>query len=455
MTTRPWVTDQNAALFTDLYELTMLQAYVLEGMRDTAVFSLFSRRLPEERNYLLAAGLDDALHYMSTVAFSEEALDFLDRRDEFQSEFIDYLADFEFTGDAYAVPEGTPVFANEPIIEVEAPLPEAQLLETMLLNQINFQTILASKASRVVRAAEGRAVVDFGMRRMHGTDAAMKAARAFHIGGTAATSNVLAGQVYDVPVTGTMAHSYIQSHDDELSAFRAFAELYPQTVLLVDTYDTLEGIRRVVQLADQMGDDFRVRAIRLDSGDLADLAHRSREILDEGGLEDVEIFASGGLDEYEIAELVENRAPITGFGVGTRMGVSADAPSLDTAYKLVSYAGTGRMKLSSKKATLPGRKQIFRRYDDEDRAQADVIGLHDESIAGEPLLEPVMKNGERLPAGDRSLEESRQHARKTLDRFPERILSIEPAEPPYPVRISEALKDHRDAVQERTKEVAA
>lgn len=455
MSNTAWVNDENAALFTDLYQLTMLQAYFKEDLKDTAVFSLFVRRLPETRNYLLAAGLDDVLHYLSTLEFSEEALEFLAQQEQFEPDFIDYLADFTFTGDVYAVPEGTPVFANEPILEVEAPLPQAQLLETMLMNQVHVQTTLASKASRVIRAADGRTVVDFGMRRMHGTDAAMKAARAFHIAGMTATSNVLAGQVYDLPITGTMAHSYVQTHEDEEKAFRAFSSHYPATVLLVDTYDTLKGVRHVVRLAEELGEAFQVQAIRLDSGDLADLARKARKILDQAGLEKVQILASGSLNEHRIAEMVAKKAPIDGFGVGTRMGVSDDAPYLDIAYKLVAYSGAGRMKLSTSKTTLPGRKQLFRYYDQEGTATHDVIGLHDESLNGTPLLEPVMRKGERLAASKRSLDQSRAHAQKALAQLPAPVKDLAPADPPYQVRISEKLDQKRDAVQKRTKKATA
>src|SRR5690606_9006139 len=341
-----WVTDENVALLTDLYELTMVQAYWRSGMAGTAVFSLFVRRLPPARNYLLACGLEDALGILEGFRFSEPALEYLSTFPQFSPDFISWLRDFRFTGGVYAVPEGTPVFAHEPLLEVVAPVAGAQIVGTLVMSQVPFQTVVASKASRVVTAARGRAVVDFGIRRMHGVDAGLKSARAFHVAGVSSTSNVLAGQVYGVPVSGTMAHSYIQAFDRELDAFRTFAELYPETILLVDTYDTLEGVRRVIELARELGPAFRVRGIRLDSGDLAELAFRSREMLDAAGLEHVEIFASGGLDEYEIDELVKQGAPITGFGVGTRMGLSADAPALDIAYKLTEYEGKGRVKLS-------------------------------------------------------------------------------------------------------------
>ena len=257
----PWVDDRNAALLTDQYQLTMLQAYHREELVEDAVFSLFVRRLPPSRNFLLACGLDDALRYLETLRFDRDSLDYLASRNEFSREFVDWLAGLRFTGDVHALPEGTPVFAEEPILEVTAPLPEAQLVETFLMNQIHFQTVVATKAARVVHAAKGRTVVDFGLRRTHGTDAGVKAVRAYCIAGLAATSNVLAGRLYGVPASGTMAHSYIQAHGSELEAFRAFSELYPDTVLLVDTYDTLEGVRNVTALAAELGDAFRVSAI--------------------------------------------------------------------------------------------------------------------------------------------------------------------------------------------------
>ncbi|HEX7119873.1 MAG TPA: nicotinate phosphoribosyltransferase [Longimicrobiales bacterium] len=433
-----WITDENVALFVDLYELTMIQGYVREGLAGEAVFSLFTRRLPDARNYLLTCGLDDALHFLETVRFHDTAIDYLRTVPGFAREFLDGLREFRFTGDVWALPEGTPFFANEPLLEVVAPIAEAQIAETFVMNQLHFQTVAASKAVRVVHAAAGRSVVDFGMRRMHGTDAALKAARAFHVAGVDATSNVLAGQVYGIPVAGTMAHSFIQAFDDELDAFRAFARTYPRTILLVDTYDTEEGVRRVVALARELGERFRVSGVRLDSGDLAALAFRARAILDEAGLHGVEIFASGGLDEDEIARIVATGAPITGFGVGTRMGVSADAPALDMAYKLTAYAGRGRTKLSPGKEILPGRKQVFREEEDG-RAVGDVIARHDEALPGRPLLVKVMERGRRLDAGRVGLDAARARAADEIARLPDRLRALAPADPPYPVRVSDRL----------------
>lgn len=446
-----WVDDGNAALLTDLYQLSMLQAYWREGMDGEGTFSLFVRRLPKARNYLLACGLDDILRFLETLRFDPDALDYLSSLEPFSPEFLEWLEGFRFAGDVDAVPEGTPVFANEPILEVTAPIPQAQLVETFVMNQIHLQTVLASKAARVVEAARGRAVVDFGLRRMHGTDAGMKAARAFHVAGVAATSNVLAGRVYGLRVAGTMAHSYVQAHDDEMEAFRAFAGLYSGTTLLVDTYDTLGAVRKVIRLAREMGEAFNVHAIRLDSGDLAGLAFEARRMLDEAGLEGVEIFASGGLDEYEVDRIVRAGAPITGFGVGTGMGVSSDAPSVDIAYKLTSYAGRGRLKLSPGKPILPGRKQVFR-IEEDGMAAGDVVARAGEDLDGRRLLSPVMQGGGRLPAGRADLDAARARARSEIDRLPDRIRALESADPPYRVQLSPALQRYMDEVAEAARE---
>ncbi|MFP4108288.1 MAG: nicotinate phosphoribosyltransferase [Desulfonatronovibrio sp.] len=434
------------ALFTDLYELTMLQAYYHQNMHRDAVFTLFFRRLPERRNFMLACGLDTVLEYLENLRFTENDIHYLRTLDKFSEDFLNWLRDFRFTGQVRAVAEGTPVFPNEPILEVKAPIAQAQLIETFVMNQIHLQTILASKVQRLVKAAGDRPIVDFGARRMHGIDAALKGARAFYIGGLAATSNVLAGKRYGIPVTGTMAHSYIQAHEDEAAAFKSFASLYPRTVLLVDTYDTLEGVRKVIDLAKSMGDDFKVRAVRLDSGDLLELSRKARLTLDSAGLNKVEIFASGGLDEDAIQELLESGAPIDGFGVGTSLGVAEDAPSLDIAYKLSEYAGRGRLKLSSGKPILPGRKQVFR-FKKNGQFLRDSIGRKNEKLPGQPLLEEVMLEGERLPAGKVELDNIRKHAQARIKELPGRIRRITPASPPYLVEVSKALTDYQSQVE--------
>ncbi|MYB48376.1 MAG: nicotinate phosphoribosyltransferase [Dehalococcoidia bacterium] len=441
--------DDGLALFTDLYQLTMLQAYFEEGMTERAVFSLFVRRLPRNRNFLVACGLDTVLDYLESLRFTQQDLDYLGTLKIFSDRFLAWLANFRFTGDVHAVREGTPVFANEPILEVEAPLPEAQLIETFVLNQVQIQTMLASKAHRVVTAARGRSVIDFGARRMHGIDAALNAARAFRIAGVNATSNVLAGKRFGIPVAGTLAHSYIQAHGDESAAFRAFADLYPDTVLLIDTYDTLKGVEKVIELANDLGDDFKIRAVRLDSGDLLDLSRRVRDLLDQAGLHSVQIIASSSLDEYEIDTLISSGAPIDGFGVGTAMGVSADAPYLDIVYKLTSYAGEGRVKLATDKPVLPGRKQIFRMSDGECDTE-DIIARADEDLPGRPLLEQAMRDGKRLVSSTHDLDETRRYAAEQIARLPQSVRSLPEADPPYPVEVSPKLNAYHEEVIRQT-----
>ncbi|HYL38730.1 MAG TPA: nicotinate phosphoribosyltransferase [Bryobacteraceae bacterium] len=432
-------------LFTDLYELTMAQAYFAEHMQEAAVFELAFRELPQNRNYILASGIGDVIDFVTDFRFTAGDLDYLRSLGQFSGEFLKRLEQVRFSGDIYAIPEGTAVFPNEPLVQVIAPILEAQLLETFVLNQIHFQSLAAAKAARVVTAAQGRMVVDFGSRRAHGTDAALKVARATYLAGGAGTSNLLAGRLYGIPVFGTMAHSYVQAHDDELASFEAFTRLYPDTTLLVDTYDTLEGVRKVIDLSRKLGGCFRVRAVRLDSGDLAGLAVAARRMLDEAGLRNVTIFASSGLDEYKIQKLVESGAPIDAFGVGTKLAVSADAPDLDMAYKLVEYAGQGRFKLSARKVLYPGRKQVFRQID-QGCMLRDVIGRFDERLPGEALLQPVVERG--LPVGRISLLESRQRFQSEWARLPDELRGLAPARRPYPVSISERLQADFEAVRE-------
>jgi len=434
------------ALFTDLYELTMMQSYFDQGMHDRAVFSLFVRELPEERNFLLAAGLEDALDFLEALRFEHADIAYLRELGRFTPGFLDWVTEMRFTGDVHAVPEGTPVFADEPLLEIEAPIAEAQLVETAVMNIIQLQTMLATKAARVVEAAQGHDVIDFGARRMHGREAAMKAARAFHIAGVSATSNVEAGRAYGIPVSGTMAHSYIEAFSNEAEAFAAFTRSYPDTVLLVDTYDTLQGIQNVIGLARRLGDDFAVKAVRLDSGDLLELSRKSRAMLDEAGLQDVGIFASGGLDEYKIAELMAAGAPIDGFGVGTAMGVSDDAPALEIAYKLTAYAGEGRMKLSTGKASYPGLKQVFRDEDANGRAIGDTLGLASEDLEGRKLAECVMRGGVRTKS-TRDLNDIRDYAAARTGALPKHIRAIEATSNPYPVKISDALASYTEEVR--------
>jgi nicotinate phosphoribosyltransferase len=434
------------SLFADLYELTMAQAYYAEGMDQLAVFELAFRQLPRTRNFVVAAGFTDILDFLSAFRFTEDDLEYLRMRREFKDEFLKWLATLRFSGDVYAVPEGTVVFPNEPLLQVIAPIIEAQLIETFVLNQIHFQSIAATKTARVVAAAQGRAVIDFGSRRSHGSDAALKVARATYLAGGDGTSNVLAGKIYGIPVFGTMAHSYIQAHDQESASFESFAALYPETTLLVDTYDTLGGVRKVIELSHKLGHRFQIRALRLDSGDLGSLAFQTRKMLDEAGLQDVQIFASSGLDEYTIEELVHSGAPIDAFGVGTKMAVIADAPELDMAYKLVEYAGKGRLKLSTKKLLYPGRKQVFRQFG-KGTMIGDVIGRFDESLAGEQLLKPLMVRGQ--PAAQVKLAESRKRLQCELQTLPDHLRGLEPGQPQYPVSFSEQLQADLGAIRRK------
>ena len=435
------------ALFADLYELSMAQAYGVEGMVDRAVFELAYRKLPNHRNYIVAAGLEDALRFLARFHFTADELGWLRGQPGFSDAFLSSLEDLRFTGDVYAVPEGTPVFPNEPLLQVTAPITEAQLVETALLNMIHFQSLAVTKAARIVREARGRQVVDFGSRRAPGGDAALSVARAMYLAGGHGTSNVLAGRTWGIPIFGTMAHSYIQAHETEADAFEAFAALYPDTTLLVDTYDTLKGVRLVVDLRKRLGDRFRISAVRLDSGDLVALAREARRMLDEAGLADVSIFASSGLDEYRIARLVETGAPIDAFGVGTKMAVSADAPELDMAYKLVEYAGKGRFKLSLGKTLYPGRKQVFRQIRDS-RMAGDTIGRFDENLAGTPLLRLWMLAGKIQ--SQPGLEESRHYMQQQMAQLPKELLSLEAAAAPYPVHFSKRLTEDLESLRSRT-----
>ena len=428
----------NLALFTDLYELTMGQAYAAEGMDQPAVFELFFRTMPPRRNFLVAAGIEDVLDYLEQLHFTHDDLAYLRSLGRFSESFLDRLKGLRFTGEVWAVPEGTLVFPHQPLVQVRAPLIEAQLVETYVLNQVHFQTVLASKAARVVLAAQGRSVVDFGSRRAHGVDAALKMARACYLAGAIGTSNLLAGQRYGIPVFGTMAHSYIQAHASELDAFEAFVREFPETTLLVDTYETLDGVRHVIELAQQLQERFRVRAVRLDSGNLGELARAARRMLDEAGLSQVGIFASSGLDEYEIQRLVGQAAPIDAFGVGTKLAVSEDAPALDMAYKLVEYAGIARTKRSTGKVLLPGRKQIYRQWA-QDRMVEDVLAAWDEDVPGQPLLVPRMQDGHRTVAPP-PISDVRQYVQQQLAALPDALRQLDTADPPYPVQLSPRLK---------------
>ncbi|MEM3880940.1 MAG: nicotinate phosphoribosyltransferase [Candidatus Bathyarchaeia archaeon] len=432
------------SLFTDFYELTMCASYFDNRKFEPATFDLFIRRLPETRSYFLFAGLEQVLLYLKNLKFTEEHLAYL-KKQGFNQQFLDYLRDFRFTGDVWAVPEGTVMFPCEPLIRVTAPIIEAQLVETFLLNTVNLQTTIATKASRVVQSAKGKAVIEFGLRREHGIDAGMKVARCSYIAGCLGTSNVLAGLAYGIPVFGTMAHSFVMSYETEIEAFRAFAKTFPdKSTLLIDTYDEIAGAEKAVAVAKELeAKGCRLGGVRLDSGDLVEVSKKVREILDENGLQYVKIFASGDLDEFRIDELLNKGAKIDAFGVGTKMGTSADRPYVDVIYKLcetMNKKGTFSpiMKLSKGKATLPGRKQVYRFKDENGNFAKDVIALADEKIEGEPLLIKVMEKGEiiyDLP----SLERIRETAAENLARLPEKYKKLTNA-PMYPVELSRELE---------------
>lgn len=433
---------RDAALFTDLYEITMAASYFRERMSGAATFSLFVRKLPPGRSFLVATGLEDVLAFLQMFRFGRAALDYLHSLGHFEPAFLARLAEIRFTGDVRAMPEGTIVFADEPLLEVTAPIAEAQLVETAVLNLCHFQTVLTSKAVRAVIAAREHPVVEFGLRRAPGLDGGMKAARCAFIAGAATSSNVLAGLTYGIPPTGTMAHSYVTAFREEIASFRAFARSFPaNTILLIDTYDTIAGARRAAQVGHEMAArGERLAGVRLDSGDILALSKEVRRILDAAGLPDVKIFVSGGLDEDQIERFLARGAPIDAFGVGTRMDVSADAPYLDMAYKLVKYAGRHVLKTSEGKKTWTGEKQVYRSTGPDGRFAHDIVALHDEpppDAASEALLRPVMRSGHLLDAPP-SLIAVRNRCAAQLAALPNDVRRLTlPAR--YPVHFSDRL----------------
>ncbi|QFU83101.1 nicotinate phosphoribosyltransferase [Natronorubrum aibiense] len=445
-TTFGYLTDANASLFTDLYELRMLQAYVNQDHNPTATFSLFVRDLPPNRGYMLAAGLEQAIHYIETLSFGERTLEYL-AEEGFDESFLSHLSEFEFTGEVRALPEGTPVFANEPLLEVTAPIAQAQVLETALINQIGYQSLIATKASRmrdvVDRKGDGQQLIDFGSRRAHGTDAGMKAARAAYIGGFDGTSNVAAGEAFGIPISGTMAHSWVQSFDRERDSFETFVDEYgDESVLLIDTYDTVRGAEHAKEVADETGTS--IRGVRLDSGDLAALSKDVDEVLP-----DVDQFISSGIDEYKIDDFFDRGGIGAGFGPGTALVTSTDAPKVEGVYKLVAVERDGEMrptmKLSTGKVTYPGAKSV-RRTEADGEYTGDVIGLRDEDLPGEEQLVTVIDDGERvidLP----DLEECKARARTHRRKLSESIRRLEDPEP-YDVRISDDLQAETEALQQ-------
>ncbi len=416
-----------SGLLTDLYELTMAAGYVQTGLRSRGTFELFARHLPEERNFLVVAGIEQALDYLETIRFTREEIGYLRRHPAFRNvhrKFFDYLAKFRFSGDVWAMPEGTLAFAGEPILRVEAPIAEAQLVETYLLAAIHSQTLIASKAARVVLAARGRPVIEFGTRRAHGIEAGVLAARGAWIAGCEGTSNTYAGNAYGIPTFGTQAHSWIMAHKTEEEAFSRFLDVFPQTsTLLVDTYDTRRAVERIIRM------ERKPSGLRLDSGNLAEDSRWARKRLKEVGWEDVQIFASGDLDERKIEALLRAGAEVDGFGVGTALVNSSDAPSIGLIYKLVEVLRAGRAvevaKFSPDKATYPAAKQVFRFHDRSGQFAKDQIALADEHPrGGEALLVPALRKGRRIRPAE-LLEEARSRCRKQLLLLPDRYRRID------------------------------
>ena len=426
-------------LTTDLYELNMIQAYLDRGEDAEAVFEFFVRRLPARRGFLLAAGLADALDYLETLRFSSQEIAWLQSTGRFRSNLLDYLAGFRFTGDVHAIPEGSVCFANEPLLRITATLPQAQLVESRLINILHYQTLIASKAARMVLAAPGKALADFGLRTAHGAEAGLFSARASYIAGFAGAANVLAGDRYGIPIVGTMAHSFVQVHDDEMQAFENFARARPDgVILLIDTYDTEAGARKVVELAPKLkADGIAIRGVRIDSGDLTEMARKVRRILDDGGLKDVIILVSGGINEDVLAGMMKAGAPIDGFGIGVNLAASVDVPALDCAYKLQEYAGKAKRKLSEGKQTWPGRKQVWRSYDAQGRMSGDILSVETDKQPGEPLIVQVIRAGKTV-APSPTLGQIRERAARDLARLPEPLRQLQPGAN-YSVKVADAL----------------
>jgi len=435
----------NLTALVDLYELTMAASYFEHKRNTQAAFDLFIRKLPKNRSYFLTAGLEDVLDYLENFHFDEKTLEYLRVQKKFSQDFLEYLKNLKFTGDVWALPEGTIFFPNEPIIRIKAPIIQAQIIESTLLNIINLNTLIATKASRVVNVAGDKGIYDFSLRRTHGSDAGLKAARAAYLAGCRGTSNVLAGLLYKIPTAGTMAHSFVMSFDNELSSFRAFANTFPRnSILLIDTYDNLKGVENAITVARELNKNgYRLRSVRIDSGNLVKISKKIRKILDKNHFPDIKIFASGNLDEYKIKRLIDLAAKIDDFGVGTNMGTSNDMPYCDVIYKISEVSDNSgqflpTMKLSKGKSTYPGRKQIFRQYDVKGSFNKDILGLEDEKIKGKPLLVKVMQGGENIYNQPR-LEDIRIFALDNIARLPSRFKKLINA-PRYPVEISPGLK---------------
>ena len=435
---------QNRTMLTDLYQLTMNAGYFARGKNDQATFDLFVRKLPKDWGFFIANGIEDAIDYATNIGFNEDDIEYLREQVLFEEDYLNSLRDFRFTGYIYAVREGTPVTANTPILRVTGPRMEAQLLETMLLNTINFQTMIATKANRVVNAANQAKVIDFGLRRAQEMDAAMKGARAAFIGGAVATSNVLAGKEYGIPISGTQAHSFVMSFPTELEAFRAYAQTFQNnSTLLIDTYDTVQGARNAVIVGKELeARGKKLGAVRLDSGDLADLSKQVRRVLDQGDLPYVKIVASNDLNEYKIAELIDRGARIDGYGVGTELITAKPVAAIPGVYKLVEDEDGAKIKLAEGKKSYPGRKQVYR-IEQNGQFVEDVLALEDERINGTPLLERVVENGERKTPR-RDLREIRDYCLEQVAKMPAQARELRAT--PYKFRESQGLKNLVDTL---------
>jgi len=436
------------ALHTDFYQITMAASYFTHAMHGEATFSLFAHHLPPQRGFMVAAGLEYALDYLENFGFRPRDLDYLASLKRFRPEFLDFLGGLRFTGEVWAMPEGTVFTAGEPILEVTAPIIEAQLVETFLINVLNLHCTLASKAARCVLAAGGRILLDFGLRRTQGLEAGMAAARSSALTGFASTSNVAAARALGLTPSGTMAHSFVEAFGHEITAFKAFAESFPDhTVFLADTYDSLNGLRHAVDLARKMKEEgHKLVGVRLDSGDLIAMSRKAREMLDDAGLNEAKVFVSGSLDELRIAELLAGGAAVDGFGVGTKMVCSADAPYIDFAYKLVSYQGRPTLKLSSGKETLVAPKQLWRQLDQKRRISSDLLGLRKENQPGDPLLDQMMSQGKRTgPRQDWREARKRFAAQKAC--LPQACLKLmDPGS--IPVEVTPALRKLQDQTRQ-------
>jgi nicotinate phosphoribosyltransferase len=438
----------NKTMLTDLYQITMGAVYFAEQKDDIATFDLFIRKLPKDWGYFLANGIEDAIDYLTSIKFQDDDIEYL-RGQGFSESYLDFLKGFKFEGEVYAVKEGTPIFANEPILRVTAKRSQAQFVETALLNMINFQTMIASKASRVVQASGDAKVVDFGLRRAQEEAAAMKGARACYLAGAVGTSNVKAGKQYGIPITGTMAHALVMSFPTELEAFKAYARTFPNNgTLLIDTYDTVKGAKNAAIVAKELeAEGKKLGGVRLDSGDLLDLSKKVRQVLDEQGLSYVKILASNDLNEYKISDLRLGGAPINGYGVGTELITAKPVAAIPGVYKLVEDESGAKIKLSEGKKTNPCKKQVYRQTDADGYFSKDLLVLDDEAAQGDPLLEKVVESGCRARARP-NLQQARDYCLSQVARIPVPFRKVV-ADNGYGVELSEKLEQKIDELTKK------